>query len=82
MSKVEIYSTKVCGFCRKAKALLDGMGIKYIEYDVYEDADALNVMRECKFMTVPQISIDDVWIGGYTELKEMADSGALDSLKP
>jgi glutaredoxin len=82
MSKIEIYSTRHCGYCRRAKELLDSLSIRYIEYNVYEDQDAMDTMHDLKFKTVPQISIDDVWIGGYDELVEMNDAGALDNIKP
>lgn len=77
---VKIYSTNVCGHCRQAKALLEKLGIEYTEYNVYEDSDAMGIMLEMKFTTVPQISIDDVWVGGYSELVEMHEAGALDNL--
>ncbi len=75
--KVEIYSTEVCGYCRRAKELLDSLDIEYVEYNVYRDADAMAVMREGGYKTVPQIFIDDVHVGGYDDLKEMAEGGAL-----
>ncbi len=78
---IKIYSTPVCGLCKRAKALLDSLYIAYTDLNVYEDAGAMAVMREMKFHTVPQISIDDVWIGGYNELVEMNEAGALDNLK-
>ena len=77
---IKIYSTAFCGFCTKAKELLDAMEIPYEDINIYEDADAMEVMREMEFTTVPQIMIDDVWIGGFTELSEMQESGALDCL--
>jgi glutaredoxin 3 len=77
---IKIYSTSVCGYCRRARELLDGLGVEYTELNVYEDNEAMAVMREMKYHTVPQISIDDVWIGGYDELVEMNEAGALDNL--
>jgi len=77
---IKIYSTAFCAFCTKAKELLDEMNIPYEDINIYEDADAMEVMREMEFTTVPQIMIDDVWIGGFTELAEMQESGALDCL--
>jgi len=74
---IKIYSTSMCGYCQQAKALLDDAGIKYTEIDVHQDAEAMALMREMEFTTVPQILIDDVWIGGYTELVELQEAGAL-----
>ena len=81
MAKVEIYSTPKCPWCDKAKELFTSLGIEFTEYNVYDDEDAMNVMRELGFKTVPQIAIDDVWIGGYDDLAEMHEAGALDSLR-
>ncbi len=81
MAKIEVYSTQVCGYCKRAKALLDSLGIEYTEYDIYHNADAMNVMREGGYKTVPQIFIDDVHIGGYDDLAEMHAGGALDNLR-
>lgn len=78
---IKIYSTPVCGLCKRAKALLTSLAIDFTEYNVYEDNEAMAMMREMNFRTVPQISIDDVWIGGYNELVEMNEAGALDNLK-
>lgn len=74
---IKVYSTSMCGYCQQAKALLDDAGIEYTEIDVHEDAEAMALMREMEFTTVPQILIDDVWIGGYAELTEMQEAGAL-----
>jgi len=74
---IKIYSTAFCGFCTKAKELLDEMNIPYEDINIYEDADAMEVMREMEFTTVPQILVEDMWIGGYVELTEMQEAGAL-----
>ena len=77
---IKIYSTAFCGFCTKAKELLDEMNIPYEDINIYEDADAMETMREMEFTTVPQILVEDMWIGGYVELAEMQEAGALDTL--
>ncbi len=77
---IKIYSTEFCSFCSKAKELLDDMGIPYTDINIYEDKEAMEVMREMEFTTVPQILIDDMWIGGYVELTEMQEAGALSTL--
>ena len=77
---IKIYSTAFCAFCTKAKELLDEMNIPYEDINIYEDADAMETMREMEFTTVPQILIEDMWVGGYVELAEMQEAGALDTL--
>ena len=40
MSKVTVYSTKNCPYCRMAKAFLEKQGVVYENIDVGEDAGA------------------------------------------
>ena len=35
---IEIYSSRWCGFCMRAKMLLDSKGVKYKEIDVDQDS--------------------------------------------
>ena len=74
-----MYSTEWCGYCVRAKALLDGKGLEYEELLLEEGPD----FRERLFdltgaWTVPQIVIDGKPIGGYTELWRLDRSGELD----
>ena len=32
MAKIEIYTKTFCGFCWRARDLLDAKGVKYVEY--------------------------------------------------
>ena len=81
MAKVEIYTTPWCGYCARAKALLDSKGAAYDEMDVMEDAEKRNEMRtRSKRMTVPQIFINGRHIGGSDELHELDRAGKLDPL--
>lgn len=52
-----------------AMDLLDQIGIDYDYHDIYQDAAAMQRVRELGAKTVPQIWIDEVHIGGYTELR-------------
>ncbi len=79
MSRIRIYSTRWCGYCVRAKALLDAKGIEYEE--VLLDGDPAfrrNLFDLTGGWTVPQILIDGTPIGGYTELWRLDVSGALD----
>lgn len=72
MSKAVIYSKAVCPWCVKAKALLTEMNVEYEEI-LYGTPRALNkeVISEAvgrPISTVPQIVLDGVYIGGYTDL--------------
>ncbi len=82
MAKVEIYSTKTCPYCVKAKLLLDKKGVEYTEIDVTEDTQArMDLVAKANGMrTVPQIFIDDHHIGGCDDLYELEKNGKLDPL--
>ena len=82
MARVKIYTTSVCPFCVQAKRLLHERDIPYDEVNVESD-DALRtemVTRTQGRRTVPQIFIDDAPIGGYIELRALADRGDLANL--
>ena len=81
MAKVEIYTTPFCGYCARAKGLLDSKGAAYEEMDVMEDAAKRSEMRErSKRTTVPQIFINGQHIGGSDELAALESAGKLDPL--
>ena len=80
MSKIEIYTTRWCGYCVRAKALLDGKGIPYEEIALDDDPAFRRRLEELTGgWTVPQILIDGKPIGGYTELRRLDLSGQLDA---
>jgi glutaredoxin 3 len=79
MSRVQIYTTRWCGYCVRAKALLDGKEIAYEEISLDDDpAFRRNLFDLTGGWTVPQILIDGKPIGGYTELWRLDKSGALE----
>ena len=60
MNNIEIYTTPTCPYCQRAKALLNGRGLSYQEYDVSSDHEKLAEMLErSQRRTVPQIFIDE-----------------------
>jgi len=82
MARLKVYSTGICPICEKTKALLDKWGIVYEEIRIDLDQERL---REFSQVTngarmVPQITIDDKWIGGFSELTEMHMDDELDHL--
>ncbi len=82
MAKVEIYTTKYCPYCIRAKALLRDKGISFEEIDVDGDPDlrAAMVERAGGRRTVPEIFINGRIIGGYNELSALEAAGRLDAL--
>jgi glutaredoxin 3 len=81
MTRVRIYTTRWCGYCQRAKALLDAEGIPYEEVGMDgEPGFRATLMDLTGGWTVPQILIDDRPIGGYTELVRLLRDGRLDGL--
>lgn len=81
-SRVKIYSTARCPICDKAKSLLSKWEIAYEDVRIDEDHGGLREMAKITngARTVPQITIDGKWIGGFSELTELHMEGALDDL--
>jgi glutaredoxin 3 len=81
MAKIEIYTTPFCGYCARAKGLLDAKGAAYEEMDVMMDDKKRSEMRErTRRHTVPQIFINGEHIGGSDELAALEKAGKLDAL--
>ena len=82
MAKVEIYTSPFCGYCFRAKRLLDSKGVSFEEFDVMMDAAKKREMveRAGGRSTVPQIFIDGRHIGGCDELHALDRAGKLDPL--
>ena len=79
MARIRLYSTRWCGYCVRAKALLESRGVEYEEISLDDDP----AFRQKLFdltggWTVPQILIDGRPIGGYTELWRLDREGRLD----
>lgn len=81
MARIQMYTTTWCGYCVRAKALLDSRGLDYEEIHLDDDAGFRRRLHELTGgSTVPQIMIDDRPIGGYTELWRLEREGDLDRL--
>jgi glutaredoxin 3 len=79
--RIQIYTTRWCGYCVRAKGLLDGKGLPYEEIPLDDDTGFRQLLRErTGGWTVPQILVDGRPIGGYTELWRLDRAGRLDEL--
>ena len=80
--KVEIYTKWGCPYCVRAKALLDGKGVAYTEYDITLGGPkrAEMIERVPGASTVPQILIDDRAVGGCDDIHALDRAGKLDPL--
>lgn len=81
-TKVEIYTKLYCGYCYRAKRLLDQKGVEFVEYDITLGGPKKAEMLERKpdAFTVPQIFIDGQAIGGSDDLSRLDREGKLDTL--
>ena len=82
MARVEIYTKAFCGYCARAKRLLDSKGVDYHEYDITLGGPkrAEMLQRANGRTTVPQIFIGERHVGGSDDLNELERSGQLDPL--
>ncbi len=82
MQDVEIYTRTLCGFCARAKSLLDGKGVEYKEIDAGYDPIARGEMRKRSGgrNTFPQIFIGGDHVGGCDDLMALERDGKLDAM--
>lgn len=80
MAEVELYTNKGCGACVNAKRLLDSKGVQYEEIRLGSSrrTDVEFQVRTNGSKTIPQIFIDDEWIGGFEELLKYDNANELD----
>ena len=82
-SKVTIYSTTWCAFCKTEKQYLDKLGVSYVEKDIEADKEAYDELLEKNggsFQGVPVTDIDGEIILGFDRTKidsVLADKGLL-----
>ncbi len=81
MKPVVIYSTRVCPYCMRAKALLQSKHVAYTEFLVDMDPSRREEMEnKSRRRSVPQIFIGQQHVGGYDELYALDRKGGLDTL--
>jgi glutaredoxin len=70
--KAIIYTTPVCGYCQMAKTLMTKHNIEYEEITVGKDITKEELIETLgkDVRTVPQILVDNKYVGGYTELSK------------
>lgn len=78
MTDIVIYTTRFCGYCFRAKSLLNARGLSFREVDVSNDHNKRReLVSETGQRTVPQIFIDGHSVGGYVELLALDRRGGL-----
>ena len=80
-TRVIVYTTEPCGFCRQAKALLAARGVAYEEINLAKDPEGRAQLVELTGqMTFPQVLVGERSIGGFRELLEAEREGTLEAL--
>ncbi len=79
---IDIYTKFGCGYCFRAKQLLDGKGARYNEFDITMGGPKKVEMleRAPNAQTVPQIFIGETYVGGSDDLMALERAGKLDAL--
>jgi glutaredoxin 3 len=79
MNPVRMFTTQVCPYCIRAKALLQQRGVEEIE-EIRVDLDPerrREMIAQTGRRTVPQIFIGDTWVGGCDDLVALDQRGGL-----
>jgi glutaredoxin 3 len=81
-ARVEIYTRDYCGYCSRAKALLESKGVAVTEYRAGDDADKRREMiqRSHGGSTYPQVFINGRHVGGSDDIFDLDNAGKLDPL--
>jgi glutaredoxin 3 len=81
MPKIEIYTQPFCGYCSRAKKILDRKGVDYEEIDIMEHPARRPEMveRADGRTSTPQIFIDGEGIGGCDDMMALDLDGELDA---
>lgn len=75
---VVIYSTRWCPYCTLAKRYLDAKGVAWREVDLTADPVALAALKATtSHRTVPLIFVNDTFVGGFTDLRDLDRRGGL-----
>ncbi|MBK8456682.1 MAG: glutaredoxin 3 [Phyllobacteriaceae bacterium] len=81
MVDVTIYTRDWCGYCARAKQLLDAKGVAYTEHNATEAPELRAEMIEMSGRaTFPQIFIGEHHVGGCDDIFALERSGRLDPL--
>jgi glutaredoxin 3 len=81
MARIQMYTTAWCGYCVRAKVLLEQRGLDFEEIRIDDDPEFRSKLEDLTGgWTVPQIVIDGKPIGGFSELWQLDRRGELERL--
>lgn len=80
-ANVFIYTTSFCVYCVRAKRFLGQKKVAYTEVDVSDRGDLRAwLLKSSGQRTVPQIFINGVSVGGFTDIAALDSQGKLDEM--
>ena len=75
---IQIYTSNWCSYCNAAKNLLNKLNIDFKEINIEEkNISRIELQNLSGGYTIPQICINDKFIGGYVELQNLYQNGEL-----
>jgi glutaredoxin 3 len=78
---IRMYATAFCPYCVRARHLLEQKGVTWEEISVDNDRERFQEMtRLSNRVTVPQIFIGEVHVGGFDDMAALERAGKLDPL--
>jgi len=81
MPNIVMYTSQVCPYCTRAKALLNRKGVAYEERLIGLDPSGRQQLVELTGRwTVPQVVVDDQVLGGWDEISALDREGRLDPI--
>ncbi len=81
MRDVIVYTTESCSYCTRVKMLLRSQDIDFEEVNLTGDREGVIALAEkTGMMTLPQVTVGGILVGGYDETARAASSGMLADL--
>jgi len=81
MRDVIVYTTEACSFCTRVKMLLRSQDVEFEEINLAGDPEGVIALAEkTGMMTLPQVTVGGILVGGYDETAHAASTGMLADL--
>jgi glutaredoxin 3 len=80
MPQVTIYTRSFCIWCFRARRLLRKSGIAFEERDARDATTRAMLLERTGRTSVPQVFFGEVSVGGFEDLRRLAERGELPSL--
>ena len=65
MAEITVYSKPNCMQCSFAKKYLDNKGVEFKEINVFEDAEALAMLRDSGYSEMPVVDVNGEFHTGF-----------------